>query len=329
MSAHSEGTVLQRTIDRQARILVLDPIDVECLAELSRKFTVAVHFGATPERLKELVRFADIVIVRSGVQLTNDIIESARNLRCIARAGSGVDNIDLEACRKRGITVFNIPGASASAVAELAMGLSIMLTRNIKQADRQVHEGVWRKVEQTGPGLRGRRMGIVGLGQIGSRVAVLAQAHGMSVTACVSHSTPVRTAAAALNGIEIKPMDDVLSNSDVICLAIPLNDQTRHLIDDSALQLMKRGTVIVNVSRGSILDEVATLQALESGLLSGLALDVHAVESSKSLFAGMENVILTPHLGAATTTAQHVIGQILLAELNEFLIGNEPSSRVA
>lgn len=317
-----------QAVPQLARILVLDPVDSGALARLSQEYDVQVRIQPSTELLPTLVGECEVIIVRSGVQLTRDVIEAAGNLRCIARAGSGVDNIDLEACRERGITVFNIPGASASAVAELAIGVAIVLSRNIKRADRQIENGVWNKSALSGPGLRGRTLGVVGFGQIGSRVATLGLAHGMKVNASVASPTPGRISAARLERIELVPIDQLIRESDVVCLALPLTSSTHRLIDGDRIASMQPGAILVNVSRGQIIDESAIAAALDSGQLGGVALDVHAAEAGRPMLAGRDNVVLTPHLGAATSTAQKLIGHILVAELEAYFEGTEPANRV-
>ncbi|MFM9608179.1 NAD(P)-dependent oxidoreductase [Streptomyces niveiscabiei] len=306
---------------RTPRLLVLDPVRPEALAELGRDLEVVVRLKPPQDELAALVKEVDpdAVVVRSGVRLTGEVIRSAPRLRVIGRAGSGTDNIDVAVARELGIRVFTLHGVSANAVAELALGLALSVTRNLALADRQIRAGLWRKPELAGPELGGHTLGVVGLGPIGSRLAELARPLRMRVLASVASPTPQRTEELAAEDIELVPLERLLRESHVVCLALPLNDATRHLISGPELAAMGPDAYLVNVARGGVVDEQALYEALSAGVIAGAALDVHAVEGGVSPLAELDNVVLTPHIGATTHDAQHRIGTLLVSRLREEL----------
>jgi len=308
-------------VARTPRLLVLDPVHPEALAELGRDLEVVVRLKQPQDELAALVEEIDpdAVVVRSGVKLTGDVIRSAPRLRVIGRAGSGTDNIDVDVARELGIRVFTLHGVSANAVAELALGLTLSVTRNIALADRQIRAGLWRKPQLAGPELGGHTLGIVGLGPIGSRLAELARPLRMRVLATVASPTEERAKELAAEDITLVALPELLRQSDVVCLALPLNSATRHLISGPELAEMGPGSYLVNVARGGVVDEQALYEALSTGVVAGAALDVHAVEGGLSPLAELDNVVLTPHIGATTHDAQARIGTLLVSRLREEL----------
>ncbi|WP_049564766.1 hydroxyacid dehydrogenase [Streptomyces sp. SBT349] len=312
----------------RARVVVLDPVSPEALADLEHDHEVVVRLRPGHEELLALAVEADALVVRSGVRITGDVIRSGRRLRVVARAGSGTDNIDLPACRASGVQVFNLPGVSAPAVAELALGLVLAVTRNIALADRQVREGRWNKAQLAGPELENRALGVVGFGPVGSHIARVGRALGMRVLTAVDRPSPERDEELRGHGVERLPLGDLLRSADVVCLAVPLTERTRHLIGAAELALMPTGSYLVNVSRGGVVDEEALLRALTDGRLAGAALDVHARESGVPALADLDNVVLTPHIGASTTDAQRRLGRLLAAELRTALAGGRARNRV-
>lgn len=303
------------------RLLVLDPVHPDALAELGRDHEVVVRLKPPQDELTALVKEVDpdAVVVRSGVRITGDVIRAAPRLKVIGRAGSGTDNIDVGTARERGVRVFTLHGVSANAVAELALGLALAATRNLALADRQIRAGQWRKPELAGPELGGRTLGVVGLGPIGSRIAELARPFRMRVLAAVAAPSPDRVSQLAAEDIELVPLARLLADSDVVCLALPLTDATRHLISGPELAAMGPHAYLVNVARGGVVDEEALYEALRSGTIAGAALDVHAVEGGTSPLAALDNVVLTPHIGATTHDAQARVGALLVSRLREEL----------
>ncbi|MFE5888945.1 hydroxyacid dehydrogenase [Streptomyces sp. NPDC056468] len=312
----------------RARVVVLDPVSPGALADLEQDHEVVVRLRPAHDELLELAADADALVVRSGVTITGDVIRSGRRLRVVARAGSGTDNIDLAACRAAGVQVFNLPGVSAPAVAELAIGLMLAVTRNIALADRQVRDGLWNKPALAGPGLADRVLGVVGLGPIGSRIAGLGQALGMRVLAAVDRPTPERDEELRGRGIERVGLPDLLGTADMVCLSVPLTERTRNLIGAAELAAMHPTSYLINVSRGGVVDEDALLWALKDRTIAGAALDVHGQESGTPALAALDNVVLTPHIGATTTDAQDRVGRLLTSELRTVLGGGQATNRV-
>ncbi|WP_169811121.1 hydroxyacid dehydrogenase [Nocardia amamiensis] len=310
------------------RVLVLDPIDEGALAHLARHYDLTVRYGPGPAELAELISDVDAVVLRSGARLPGEVLEAAARLRVIVRAGSGTDNIDLRTARRRGIGVFSVAGGSASAVAELAIGLMLALTRKITVADRQLRAGVWDKPNLAGTELGGKTLGIVGHGHIGAALARLASGFAMNIVATVDKPSDERRKGLAALGIRLVEFLDLLAESDIVALAVPLTPGTRHLIGAPELRRMRRTAILVNVSRGGVVDETALLESLIRGEIAGAALDVITVEGARPALADLDQVVLTPHIGAMTAEAQRRIGEIVTRTLATALSGGEPGNRV-
>ncbi len=268
-------------------------------------------------KLAEQVADADALIVRSAVQADAALLDKANQLRVIGRAGIGVDNIDLEAATRKGIAVMNTPGANAVAVAEHTMGLALTLARSISRANQSMHQGKWEKKSLQGSELRGKTMGVIGLGRIGMEVAKRARAFEMKV---VGHDPFVTLEAARDAGIELIPLDQVLATSDYVSLHMALTPQTANLINAETLRKMKKGARLINCARGELIDEAALAEALKSGHLAGAALDVFVHEPPKnSPLIGLDNVIATPHIAGSTHEAQVAVGDQIAAQIREYL----------
>ena len=304
------------------KILIASSIFPEAIEKLREEHDVICAFGAAEEVLKSLIEDCDVLIFRSGVQITTDVLKRAHKLKLILRAGSGIDNIDLEYVLQKGIRLIRIPGPGARAVAEMSFGLMLALARNLLVADHLTRQGRWAKHELTGHALKGKVLGIVGAGNIGSLVGQLGIAWGMSVVGCVERPTPLIADRLREKGIRLTGCDEVLAEADFVSLHVPLKASTRNLIDARALALMKRGAFLINLARGGVVDEAALYQALMEGHLRGAALDVHAAEGEGKIspLAGLDNVILTPHIGAGTFDSQREIGEIVIQSIDSFLI---------
>ncbi|ATE54752.1 NAD(P)-dependent oxidoreductase [Actinosynnema pretiosum] len=312
----------------RARLLVLDPIDADALGALALAHDVLVHHAPTPEELPALVADREVVVVRSGCRITAEVFAAAPLLKLVLRAGSGTDNIDLDAARRHGVRVCNTPGGSANAVAELALGLVLAVSRHIALADRQVRAGRWRKSELAGAELAGKVLGVVGHGAIGSRLAELGGALGMSVVTSVDRAGDERRAELAARGARLVDLPELLASAHVVALAVPLTDRTRGLIGPLELRAMRRDAVLVNVSRGGVVDEDALAAALAEGVIAGAGVDVHARERQSTPLAGLDNAVLTPHIGAMSSDAQRRIGERVVADITAVLTGGEPSHPV-
>lgn len=301
---------------RERRVLIVDPLHEDAIAELSRSFEVRSVMQPTAAHLRSLLRDVDVLVMRSGIKLSADHFAIADRLRIVARAGVGVDNIDLAAARRRGVRVFNVPGASADSVAEFAFGLILTVARRISLADRQMRDRQWNKAGLAGTELGGKTLAVIGLGRIGSRVARLGRGFGMDVVAVVRG--PDR---AARDGVEVAPLPAALARADVVVLAVPLTERTRQLITRDELALMKDSAYLVNVSRGEVVDEGDLYEALRTGRLAGAAVDVLADERQATRLGELPNVVLTPHIGAMTDDAQRRIGRTVAESIRTLLAG--------
>jgi D-3-phosphoglycerate dehydrogenase len=261
---------------------------------------------------------ADALLVRSAVFVDAAMMEKAPNLRVIGRAGVGVDNIDLDAATKRGIAVMNTPGGNAIAVAEHTLALMLALARHLPRADSSTHAGKWEKKSLQGTELRGKTLGIVGLGKIGMEVAKRAQSFGMNV---VAHDPYVAASLAQQLQIMLVPLDELFMTSNYITLHVGLTPQTQGMINAQSLAKMNKGTRLVNCARGELLDDAAVVAALQSGQLGGAALDVFRDEPLKdSPYQGAPNVILTPHIAGSTSEAQDAVGVQIAMQVREYLL---------
>ena len=301
------------------KVLVCDPIHEDGIKILKDAgFEVDVDSNISYEELKGKVRDYNVLVVRSRTKVTREIIEAGENLRVVGRAGAGIDNIDVEAAKERGIIVLNTPEAPAIAVAELTMGLLLSLARQIPRADRSMKEGKWAKKEFRGWQLNGKTFGIVGLGHIGEKVARLAKAFGMKIL--ITKRTPPSPEILKELEAEFVPLDELLRRSDIISLHVPLTPQTRHMIGEREIQLMKDGAFIINTSRGAVIDEKALFNALKSGKLGGAALDVYEIEPPRDYsLMRLPHVVCTPHIGAQTVEAQRAAATLLAQKIVDAL----------
>jgi len=295
------------------RILVCDPIEDEGIQKLEKAgFTVDVKPTITLDQLKKTVPNYDGLIVRGRTKVNKKVIEAGTRLKVVGRAGAGLDNIDVETAQKKGVKVLNAPEAVAEAVAELTLGLMLSLARNIPRADQALKEGKWIKKELKGWELRGKTLGIIGLGNIGERVARLARAFSMKIL--VNKRTPPDPVLLRVLEAEFVPLQDLLTRSDVVTIHVPYTPQTHHMIGEKELAIMKKGAHVINTSRGAIIDEKALLSALQSGRLGGAALDVFEFEPPVDwTLMRLPNVVCTPHVGSQTEEAQKA-ASVLLAE---------------
>src|SRR5579875_3950729 len=260
---------------------------------------------------------ADGLVVRSAVQVDDALMAAAPKLRIIGRAGVGVDNIDTEEATRRGIVVMNTPGANAVAVAELTLGLMISMVRSIPRANAGMHQGKWDKKSLQGTELRGKTLGIVGLGRIGLEVARRARAFGMQL---IGYDPFVAPVIARENGVTLVPIDEIFSDSDYLSLHVGLTPQTEGLINKHSIAIMKPGVRIVNCARGELIVDEALAEALKSGKVAGAALDVFRKEPLKeSPYFGLDNVLLSPHIAGSTDEAQEAIGIQLAHQVRDYL----------
>jgi len=284
------------------RILLTDGLDKEGREILERSAQVDNLKDITAEDLLQKIGDYDAVIVRGRTKLTPEVLSAATKLKVAGRAGVGVDNINLEAAKARGVVVVNSPLATTIAVAELTLGLILSLIRDIPRADAGMKVGDWLKKELRGTEMNGKTLGVIGFGRIGAAVAERAKAFGMRI---IAYDPVLASEEIRKRGGEPVLLDDLLSGSDFITLHIPLTPETKNILNDSAFEKMKTGVRIICAARGGVIDESALLAALQSGKVAGAALDVFTVEPpGKIELASHPKVVCTPHIGAETSEAQ-------------------------
>jgi len=293
------------------RILVASQIFPAAVDKLRERHDVVCAFGANAEKLSTLIPDREALVFRSGVAVDRSLLARAPSLRYLIRAGSGLDNLDMDYVHQRGIELIRIPGPGARSVAELGFALMLSLARHVRRADQLLREGHWAKTEIQGHLLAGKTLGVYGMGNIGSLLGRMGAAWDMRVIGCVEHPSPQRSADFAAQGLQLADAGEVLAAADFLSVHLPLKDATRNLIDERALARMKHGAYLVNLARGGIVNEAALLGALREGRLRGAGLDVHEREGPGliSPLATLDNVILTPHIGANTLDSQQAIGE--------------------
>ena len=270
-----------------------------------------------PGGLQSELAEADALVVRSAVQVDAKLLESAPKLRVVGRAGVGVDNIDTDAATHRGIVVMNTPGANAVAVAELTLGLMISMARSVPRANATMHAGKWEKKTLQGSELRGKTLGIVGLGRIGLEVARRARSFGMELIGYDPFIAPV---VARENQVALVPIDEIFKRSDYLTLHVGLTTQTEGMINAASIKIMKPGVRIINCARGELIVDEALVEGLKSGQVGGAALDVFRKEPLKdSPYFELENVMLSPHVAGSTDEAQEAIGIQLAMQVRDYL----------
>jgi D-3-phosphoglycerate dehydrogenase len=302
------------------RILVLEGI-TERGQEILRAegWTVDMQKALPPAELVALVPPYHAILIRSGSRITSEVIEAAKSLKVIGRAGVGVDNVDVPAATRRGVLVMNSPGGNTVSTAELAIGLMLALARNLAPADAAMKAEKWDRKSFAGVELLGKRLGLLGLGRIGREVAARARAFGMEAQAFDPFVAP---AVAEQAHVRLRSLDEVLQTSDYLTLHTTLTDETRHILGKDALARVKAGVRIVNAARGELIDDEALLAALDSGRVAGAALDVYAQEPPRDWrLAKHPKVIATPHLGASTREAQERVGTDIAQQVRDFLKG--------
>jgi phosphoglycerate dehydrogenase-like enzyme len=304
------------------KILIASSLDTDALDRLEQEHQVVRAYQDVPEgQLRNMIRDCDVLVFRSGVKVSAELMACAPNLKLIIRAGSGVDNIDLEYVQRRGLEFVRMPQPSARAVAEMTFAFMLALSRRLLEADGSMREGRWAKEDLSGYLLYGKTLGIVGVGNIGGCVADMGIAWGMNVIGCIEHPTPGRVQTFREQGIVITDFDPVVAEADYLSIHVPLKENTRRLFHSGVLARMKAGSYLLNLGRGGIVDEQALYAALtEGGRLQGAALDVHEQEGAgvPRPLADLPNVILTPHIGAMAIDTQREIGRRVVETVNSF-----------
>ncbi len=313
-----EYELLKNSGGETMKIVLAEKVSPATLAVFAAEpgWEVLTH-DQLPNGLAAALADADALVVRSAVQVDDALMEKAPRLRVIGRAGVGVDNIDAEAATRRGIVVMNTPGANAVAVAELTLCLMIALARKVPAANASMHAGKWEKKILQGTELRGKTLGILGLGRVGLEVARRARAFGLEV---IGSDPFVSAAVARENGIKLVSLDEMISGSDYITLHVGLTPQTAGVINAKSIAAMKKGVRIINCARGELVDDAALIEALKSGQVAGAALDVFTVEPLKdSPYTALDNVVLSPHIAGSTAEAQEAVGVQIAHQVREYL----------
>jgi D-3-phosphoglycerate dehydrogenase len=305
-------------------IVILSHIWPAAIEHLRVRHRTHLAMGTASIDLPELLHEAEVVVLRSGVRLDRAALESARKLRLIVRAGTGLEGIDCETARERGIRVVNVP-LSAESVAEHTLGMMLTLFHQIVRHDAALRAGRWEKHSGFGRDLFGRHLGLLGFGRIGQRTAELARAFGMTVSACDrSPHKPAKQEAALRLKVDFVSLDELFTTSDVLAIQTPLNDSTRGMVDRRLLATMKTDAILINVGRGGTVDETALYEALLAGRLAGAALDVFQQEPpGDHPLLTLSNFVGTPHVAAQTQDAQERVGLSVVRIIDAFAAGED------
>ena len=304
-------------------IIIASSISKHAIEKLNENHDVICAFNAPEDKLISLVKDRDLLIFRSGVQISAKVMGAAPNLKFLIRAGSGLDNLDVDYSIQKGIELVRIPEPGAKAVAELSFAFMLALSRNLLYADKEWRQGHWVKSELKSYLIRGKVLGVVGAGNIGSLVGEMGSAWGMTVLGCVAKEEYTAENEAFLNskGVKLTTFEEVLSKADYVTVHTPLDDTTRNMIGKEELKLMKPGSYLLSLARGGVVNEKALLDELTEGeRLRGVGLDVHENEGEGKVspFAPFPNVVLTPHVGAQTLDSQREIGDRVLESVQQF-----------
>ncbi len=310
------------------KVLVSDNLAKEAVEifENALGIEVDVMTNLTPDELKGVIKEYDGLAIRSATKVTQELIEKADNLKVVARAGVGLDNVDIEAASKRGIVVMNTPGGSTITTGEHTVAMMISLAKMIPDATATMKAGKWEKKKYMGTELYNKTLGIVGIGRVGSIVSSRAQGFGMKV---IAYDPFILPEVAEKMGITILTLDEVLEKADFITVHTPLTKETRGIIDSAAIAKMKDGVFLINCARGGIIKEKDLLEGLKSGKIGGAALDVFEEEPTKNMgLLALDNVICTPHLGASTDEAQKNVAIAVAHQIVDYLSTGEIKNAV-
>ena len=304
------------------KILISDAMDnIASEILLKNNLEVDIKINLDPEELKKIISNYEGLIVRSTTKVTTDIIEAATNLKIIGRAGAGVDNIDVETAKSKNIIVMNTPGGNTNATAEHTIGLIFSLLRKIPIANETTHKGLWEKKKMKGSELKGKKIGIIGFGNVGKRVAEISHLLGMKVSIYSSYFNSIKNDFVNYDSSELK---NILTNSDIISFHCKPNKDGSSIITSNEINLMKKNCILINTARGDLINETDLIHALKNNLISGAALDVFKKEPLKeSQLFNLENIILTPHIAASTDEAQIVVAEMVANQFCDYFINNK------
>ena len=304
------------------KVLISDSLDnIASQILIKNKISVDTKINLSPEELKKIIDNYDGLIIRSATKVRKDLIDSLSNLKIIGRAGAGVDNVDVEAAKNKNIIVMNTPGGNTNATAEHTIGLIFTLQRKITVANETTHKGLWEKKKLKGNEIKGKKIGIVGFGNVGKRVAEISNVLGMHVSIFSSYFETIKDSYPKYNSCSI---DEIIKDSDIISFHCKPNKNGNPIMNKNHLSLMKKNGIIINTARGNLIDENDLKNALEKKEIKGAALDVFKNEPlEKSGFYNLDNIILTPHIAASTDEAQIVVAEMVANQFVEFFNNNK------
>ena len=304
------------------RVLISDSLD-NIASEIltNNNISVDTKTNLSPEELKKIIDNYDGLIIRSATKVRKDIIDSLSNLKIIGRAGAGVDNVDVEAAKNKNIIVMNTPGGNTNATAEHTIGLIFALLRKITAANETTHKGLWEKKKLKGNEVKGKKIGIVGFGNVGKRVPEISNVLGMHVSIFSSYFETIKDSFPKYNSCSI---DEIIKDSDIISFHCKPNKDGNPIMNKNDLSMMKKNCIIINTARGNLVDEDDLKNALEKKEIKGAALDVFKNEPlEESGFYNLDNIILTPHIAASTDEAQIVVAEMVANQFVEFFNNNK------
>ena len=309
------------------KVLISDAMDD--IAEkilLSNNIEVDVITNFTPDELNQNIISYDGLIVRSATKVNKEVIENAKNLKVVGRAGAGVDNIDINAAKQKNIIVMNTPGGNTNATAEHTLALLLSLSRKISKADITTHKGEWAKKSLKGNEIKGKTIGIIGFGNVGKRFAQMCNALGLKV---LIYSKTFDTIRNEFPDYMSCDLNKILKEADIISFHCKPNPDGSSIISAKEINIMKKNVLIINTARGNLVSEIDLKDAIKNNTIGGVALDVFEEEPAKNnILFGLENVLLTPHIAASTAEAQIIVAEMIANQFVDFFLKNKVSNSV-
>ena len=309
------------------KVLISDAMDD--IAEkilLSNNIKVDVITNFTPDELNQNINSYDGLIVRSATQVNKELIENAKNLKVVGRAGAGVDNIDIKAAKQKNIIVMNTPGGNTNATAEHTLALLLSLSRKISKADITTHKGEWAKKSLKGNEIKGKTIGIIGFGNVGKRFAQMCNALGLKV---LIYSKTFDTIRNEFPDYVSCDLNKILKEADIISFHCKPNPDGSSIISAKEINIMKKNVLIINTARGNLVSEIDLKDAIKNNTIGGVALDVFEEEPAKNnILFGLDNVLLTPHIAASTVEAQIIVAEMIANQFVDFFLKNKVSNSV-
>lgn len=309
------------------KVLISDAMDD--IAEkilLSNNIEVDVITNFTPDELNQNIISYDGLIVRSATKVNKEVIENAKNLKVVGRAGAGVDNIDINAAKQKNIIVMNTPGGNTNATAEHTLALLLSLSRKISKADITTHKGEWAKKSLKGNEIKGKTIGIIGFGNVGKRFAQMCNALGLKV---LIYSKTFDTIRNEFPDYVSCDLNKILKEADIISFHCKPNPDGSSIISAKEINIMKKNVLIINTARGNLVSEIDLKDAIKNNTIGGVALDVFEEEPAKNnILFGLDNVLLTPHIAASTVEAQIIVAEMIANQFVDFFLKNKVSNSV-